>query len=76
MRFNNLHHTPAPDFDADDQLSLPFADHLPPPPQSAITHTQIVEIGGRRKHSYELTVHQDPRSLMILAYCLRPVTKH
>jgi hypothetical protein len=76
MRFLKLRRAPVPGPDADDQLSLPFADYLPPPPQTLVTHTQIVEIGDRRKGSYQLTVHQDPASLLVLAYCLRPVTKH
>ena len=76
MRINHLRYIPVPDSDADDQLSLPFADYLPPPPRPPVTHRQVVEFGGRRKRSFELVVHLDPTSLVILAYRLRPITKH
>ena len=76
MPLNNMRNFVAMDFDADDQLSLPFADHLPPPPQPPVTHRLVVEFGGARKRAYELVVHQDPLSLAVLAYCLHPITKH
>ena len=76
MRFNNLRNKPVPSFDEEDQLALPFADHLPLPPLPTITHRQLLEFGGRRKQAYELVVHQDPMSLSVLAYRLRPVPRH
>jgi hypothetical protein len=76
MRFNDLRFAPVLDFDAEDQLSLPFADHPAPPDRTPVTHRQLLELGGRRLRTYELVVHQDPVSGGVLAYCLRPITKH
>ena len=77
MRINNLRSIPVARFDEEDQLALPFADHLPPPPRPPICHRQIVELGnGRRGRAYELVVHQDPATLDVLAYSLRPITRH
>lgn len=60
----------------DDQIPLPFAEELPPPDTFVKTTRQVVNIGDRRGRAYELTVHQDRRSLMVLAYSLRPITRH
>ena len=75
MRFNDLRFTFVPGFDAEDQLSLPFAEH-PAPARTPVTHRQLLEFGGRHLRTYELIVHQDPMNGFVLAYCLRPITKH
>lgn len=76
MLLNNLRNRPATDFDEEDQLTLPFADYLPPPPRPPITHRQIMEFGGDRKRAYELIVHLDPWTQCVLAYRLHQITKH
>ena len=76
MRFHELRFSPVLDLDADDQLSLPFADAPDPPDPSPLTHRQLLDFGGRRTRTYELVVHQDPVTGHVLAYCLRRVTKH
>ena len=75
MRINNLRKFSVPRPQREDQLSLPFCDD-PPPAREPVTHRQLIEFGGRCGRAYELIVHQDPRNGFVLAYCLRPITKH
>ena len=77
MRFNNMRHNSAIRLDNEDQLTLSFMDRQPPPPRAPITHRQIVEIGREhRRRAYELVVHQDPTTLLVLSYRLHRITLH
>ena len=78
MRFNNMRHNSAIRFDNEDQLTLSFIDRQHPPrTRTPITHRQIVEIGrGHHRRAYELVVHQDPETLMVLSYRLHLITRH
>ena len=74
MRFNTLHSTQALE-EEDEQLSLPF-DDLGQRPRPPVTYRQVVEVAGRKNQAFELVVHLDPTTLIVLAHCLRPITKH
>lgn len=76
MFFNDLRYCPLLELDAEEQLSLPFGDDPDPPVRDPVTHRQLLEFGGRRTRTYELEVHRDPLTGQVLAYCLRPVSKH
>lgn len=62
--------------DDGDQLSLPFDLPEPNREPQLITTRHLLDLKDRRARRYEVTVHQDPHNLMVLSYCLRPVTLH
>lgn len=64
------------DDDGDDQLSLPFDMDEPEPKPRLNTSRHVLDLIGRRGHRYELIVHQDPYSGMVLSYALRTITLH